>query len=274
MDCRRRASSISLLSRHLSLLLVTSILTANSCSASRKISVPSSDQNEKVTLALYYETLCPYCSNFIVNYLTRLFDTGLISVVDLKLVPYGNAKIRSNNTITCQHGPWECLLNTIESCAIHVWPGLNEHFPFIYCIETLVYEGNYTQWESCFEKLGLDQTPITNCYNSGCGKELELQYAEETDNLKPPHKFVPWVTVDGEPLGDDYRNFISYICKAYKSTKVPGACSSLSFKTNPKEKENSILPVCCTEETKNSILSQMRSVIASWIRQVYMAAYV
>jgi interferon gamma-inducible protein 30 len=57
----------------------------------------------KVPLALYYESLCPYCSRFIVNHLAGIFDDGLIDIVDLLLVPYGNAHVRGeNNTINCQ----------------------------------------------------------------------------------------------------------------------------------------------------------------------------
>jgi interferon gamma-inducible protein 30 len=57
----------------------------------------------KVPLALYYESLCPYCSRFIVNHLAGIFKNGLIDAVDLLLVPYGNAHVRgANNTISCQ----------------------------------------------------------------------------------------------------------------------------------------------------------------------------
>ena len=48
----------------------------------------------------------------------------------------------------------------------------NKHFSFIYCVETLVYERKYPEWETCFDKLGLDPTPITECYSSGYGNEV------------------------------------------------------------------------------------------------------
>ncbi|XP_010264556.1 PREDICTED: gamma-interferon-inducible lysosomal thiol reductase isoform X2 [Nelumbo nucifera] len=189
----RRLASLFLLSY---LFLFGSLFSY--CSAARV----SSSASGKVSLALYYETLCPYCSSFIVKHLANVFEKGLIKIVDLKLVPYGNAKVGSNNTITCQHGSYECLLNTVEACAINVWPDL-----------------------------------------------LELRYAAETDALQPPHKYVPWVVVDGQPLYEDYENYITYVCKAYKGSAVPKACLARSHEIIVMGKEDPAPRVCEAEDT-------------------------
>ena len=60
------------------------------------------DDSHKVKLSLYYEALCPFCTNFIVNNLAKIFENGLISVVDLRLVPWGNAFVKDKNTWVCQ----------------------------------------------------------------------------------------------------------------------------------------------------------------------------
>ncbi|KAM3373937.1 gamma-interferon-responsive lysosomal thiol protein [Capsicum galapagoense] len=203
-------------------------LSSNYCCESCTVRV--SGEVEKVKLDIYYETLCPSSAKFIVDNLPKLFDSGLIHVTQLKLFPYGNADV-FNGTIYCQHGKLECLLNTVQACAIDVWTDLNKYLPFINCmenvvLESFVYRRQYPQWKTCYEKLKLDSTPVTDCLKSARGKELELFYAAETEALQPPHTYVPWVVVDGQPLYEDYENFISYICKAYKGTAEVPACST------------------------------------------------
>lgn len=181
---------------------------------------------ETVSVELYYESLCPYSANFIVNYLDKFFTNGLIDIVDLRLIPYGNARIGANDTISCQHGPYECVLNTVEACAINAWPDLIQHFPFINCIEKLVLAHEPTAWDACYKNTSLNMKLVGDCYESGYGKKLELQYATETNSLQPPHQYVPWVLLNGQPLYEDYENVEEYICKAYKGT-LPEACGSL-----------------------------------------------
>ncbi|KAK6142020.1 hypothetical protein DH2020_016201 [Rehmannia glutinosa] len=227
--------------------------------------VPSISCN-KVSLGLYYESLCPYSASFIIDSLAMIFTDGLINIVDLNLVSWGNAKLYGNQTFKCQHGAYECLLNTVEACAIDVWPDVKDHFPFIYCVENLVYEHNYTYWETCFEKLDLDASPVTRCLNSERGTQLELGYAAETNALQPPHKYVPWVVVDGQPLYDDYRDFVSFICKAYKGTAKPSACTESSFGRTRKLKMN-LIDILYGEETSKSELFRALPAVFSWLKR-------
>lgn len=186
---------------------------------------PQVDDNV-VLLSLYYESLCPYCANFIVNQLVKVFQTDLRSIVKLRLVPWGNTQITPNHTWICQHGPSECKLNMVEACAIYVWPDPGTHYRFIYCIEQLRLNNKENGWQSCFPTLGLPSTPVMNCLSTGLAVKLEQRYADETARLNPPHRFVPWVLVNNLPLQEDYQNFVSYICKAYKGTSTPQACKS------------------------------------------------
>uniref|UniRef100_A0A0D9VSY6 Gamma-interferon-inducible lysosomal thiol reductase n=1 Tax=Leersia perrieri TaxID=77586 RepID=A0A0D9VSY6_9ORYZ len=194
--------------------------------ASATVDVAEVEINDgRVDVALYYESLCPYSAKFVVDNLAKVFKDGLLSSINLSLVPYGNARVRDGK-ISCQHGSQECFLNTVEACAIDAWPDLRVHFRFIYCVEELVVNHKQQEWESCFAKLNLDPKPVTDCYKSERGHQLSLKYGRQTDALQPPHKYVPWVVVDGQPLYEDYENFESYICKAYKG-QPPKVCKGL-----------------------------------------------
>lgn len=248
------------------ILVALCLLNANYCCQSCGVRV--SGKEEKVKLDIYYETLCPSSAKFIVENLPKLFDSGLIHVTHLKLFPYGNANV-FNGTIYCQHGQLECLLNTVQACAIDVWPNLNEYFPFVNCmenvvLESFVYKRTYPQWEKCFEKLKLEPKPVTDCLKSARGKELEFLYANETIALQPPQTYVPWVVVDGKPLYEDYENFISYICKAYKGNAAVPACNG---SVNVIQKDTKIKPFGFTKRS-NSKLSTISLAISSWMKKL------
>ncbi|CAD5327733.1 unnamed protein product [Arabidopsis thaliana] len=178
-------------------------------------------ESDKVKLNLYYESLCPSCQNFIVHHLGKIFNTDLHTITDLKLIPFGNAHVSDDLTVTCQHGEEECKLNALEACAIRTWPNQRLHYKFIRCVET-----NTNAWESCVKKYGGEKA-INDCYNGDLSKELILGYANQTLSLKPEHKYVPWMTLNGEPLYENIGDFVDLVCKAYKGKgALPKLCYS------------------------------------------------
>lgn len=86
--------------------------------------------------------------------------------------------------------------------------------------------------------------------------QLLQKYADETGHLNPPHRFVPWLVVNNQPLQEvvlsnflaflisfflslndiwlflmqDYKNYATYVCKAFKGSGAPQACKSLVHK--------------------------------------------
>ncbi|VFQ96448.1 unnamed protein product [Cuscuta campestris] len=208
------------------------------------------DDGERVSVSLYYESLCPYCANFIVHKLVRLFTTDIGSIVNLRLIPWGNTQTTTNNAAwICQHGSDECLLNLVEACAISSWNNMEVQFRLVYCIERLHLENRHSEWESCFSGTGLSEAPVRDCLSNGVGTFLEEAYGAETANLNPTHRFVPWLVVNNQPLQEDYENFESYICRAYMGSRTPEACKqSLSSAVNMVKKTSSTPPRVCVRE--------------------------
>ncbi|CAI0474819.1 unnamed protein product [Linum tenue] len=193
---------------------------------SNQSSFAPSDQ--KVNLSVYYESLCPACAQFIVQNLLTIFNNGLIDIVNLRLIPWGNARfIGMNNTIICQNGHEECQLNTVQACSIDILHDVDKSYALISCMELFVIEGKHNSWHECFESLGLSDQRIVDCYNSANGTKLDVLLSQETSSLVPPPTFVPWIVVNKLSIGKDYGNFTVYVCNEYKGQPAPAACNSL-----------------------------------------------
>lgn len=71
---------------------------------------------------------------------------------------------------------------------------------------------------------------------SGAGErgiELEEAARARTAALRPPHKYVPWVVVNGIPLYDDFDSVARYVCAAFAGSRcaVAHATAVLQSKT-------------------------------------------
>ena len=132
---------------------------------------------------------------------------------------------RVQGGVRCQHGPAECRLDRVINCATHLNPGQDRWLPFVTCLEAAEggAEGMEGAVEGCAAKAGLDAAAIRGCAEGRQGDALERAAAEETAALRPPHRWVPWVVVDGIPLGEDLDSLWRYICVAYAGQR-PAAC--------------------------------------------------
>lgn len=68
--------------------------------------------------------------------------------------------------------------------------------------------------DACAEQSGFDAATLTTCAEGEAGAALERVAGEETEALSPKHTFVPWIVVNGVPLGSDFENLDRYVCAA------------------------------------------------------------
>jgi len=181
-----------------------------------------------VKVTLYYESLCPDCKNiFKYQIFPAYAKLASTQILDLQLVPYGNAKVfryGEKFVFNCQHGAAECLGNKIETCAVKYTPE-KALIPFVYCLE--YYGPTVSNGQYCSNVHQLSWKPINNCINGPEGDELMFKMAEKTQALSPPHTFVPWFTVNGvhnEEIQQGLESdMLAFVCKMYAGAK-PKEC--------------------------------------------------
>ncbi|KAM9329085.1 gamma-interferon-inducible lysosomal thiol reductase [Gastrophryne carolinensis] len=183
-----------------------------------------------VQVVLYYESLCGGCRNFL---LFQLYPTWLMlrEIMNITLVPYGNAQEKQGTgkwEFSCQHGPEECLGNTMEACLIHLLENVDNYFPVIACMEM---SSNVTKaLKPCLDVLqeDLPLKTVLDCVNGDLGNKLMHYNAQQTQALQPPHSYVPWLVINGkhdETLQTRAQNaMFKLTCDLYKGPK-PEACS-------------------------------------------------
>ena len=59
-------------------------------------------------------------------------------------------------------------------------------------------EQDYDVAARCANQTGLQWTKIQSCATGKLGHELSLKNYNVTASLEPPHKYTPWITINGK----------------------------------------------------------------------------
>lgn len=197
--------------------------------------------DEKVKVELYYESQCPGCRALVTNSFSQAFQTeGFLDMAEVEFVPFGNAKETKNADGTyefeCQHGPSECIYNTIEACALAKIDDPLLAFRYIDCIERSDESRDpeqdfYKVAITCCELTNLPENTVSQMEECAMGLEgiqLEHEAATKTEALDPPHAYVPYVVVNGEyddKVQDAIMNSLfNYVCDAYLGSNKSPSC--------------------------------------------------
>merc|ERR1712013_497902 len=102
------------------LMLTVSAVSARSALMQQSYNEYAAQASTRLGVTLYYESYCPFCQNFWVEQLAPTYECTS-KMIDLRLVPYGNAKHSGNPPykFTCQHGEQECAGDLFESALLN-----------------------------------------------------------------------------------------------------------------------------------------------------------
>ena len=175
-------------------------------------------QQPKVVVQAYTESLCIDCKNFIDRQLVHTYKDLGKEIIDLQIVPFGNADIDElSQTVSCQHGDAECDANSWEQCAVDKYHP-EDYIVFFGCLETSLPMGSRSEkfdedyFHACADLSFLEFDYLKGCHDNPMQAwSLQTKYAK----LTPEHDHVPWVLVDGQHFDEETQDLENEICKAF-----------------------------------------------------------
>ncbi|XP_037503450.1 gamma-interferon-inducible lysosomal thiol reductase [Rhipicephalus sanguineus] len=150
-----------------------------------------------VNITLYYEGLCSGCHFFILDQLHPTY-VKLQDNLNVDILPFGNAKIKVvNGTVTfdCQHGPDECYINEVQTCAVKYVHPTRKLLDFVACM--LSQDKPTEAGKPCAEKVGTDWGVLDRCSSGPEGTQLMYEMGKRTRDHMPRIEYVPWIEVNG-----------------------------------------------------------------------------
>lgn len=194
------------------------------------------NNSSKVTLGVYFEALCPDSRRFIHDQLLPNFER-LEPVMQVKLVPFGKARVLGNNKMMCQHGQAECRGNRLMACVMKRAANASDDgdnydynspasLPVVRTIGCLFYQQTRDSLQECVAKnlAHVNVSQVEECAASDESYLMMERFERETGN-RPA--YVPELRLDNkqsaEIQSDCEDDLVSCICRHHDATASPGS---------------------------------------------------
>jgi interferon gamma-inducible protein 30 len=178
---------------------------------------------KRVHVLAAVESLCPDCKRYMNDQLYPTFELLGPKVMDLQVVPFGNAAIDAKSkTVDCQHGPAECDANSYGQCAASLYPHPERYLPYLRCLDDELEMGHHDEpfpaklFAGCARDSALDFATIKACHDDRAQAwKLQKEAAAATPKK---HTYVPWIEIDGNHSTDETRDsLLDAVCRAYQA---------------------------------------------------------
>ncbi|KAG6461510.1 GILT-like protein 1 isoform X2 [Manduca sexta] len=185
--------------------------------------------DNKVKIAVYYESLCPDSKKFITTQLAPVWRDfrGLVKV---KMVPYGKSthdKINGNWSFICHHGPDECYGNKIQACVLKDRSLLDtEKMEIVICL--MGQASPDKSIDTCLNVVNKasESSKLKRCASGEQGDNLLASYGDKTDSVMRPLGFVPTIIINekfNQSIQDEaFNNLKEVVCRV--SPSKPSVC--------------------------------------------------
>ena len=114
--------------------------------------------------------------------------------------------------------------DTLEACAVALYPDFRVHMPFVYCFEGKQHSSS-ARAEGCAQQAGLDYSKLQACASGPQGAKLDAANAKLTADFGSSRLGTPWVVVNGKAL-EDPDTLLKSVCSAY-SGALPAGCKGV-----------------------------------------------
>ncbi|CAG9789749.1 unnamed protein product [Diatraea saccharalis] len=185
--------------------------------------------DDRVKIAVYYESLCPDSKKFITEQLAPVWHE-LRGAIKVKLVPYGKSTHSQGEdkwNIMCHHGPDECHGNKVQACILRNHSLLDtDKMALIICLMGQAQPDKAL--DTCLAQVKKESVTerLKHCSDGPEGDAILANNGDKTARVQRPLAFVPTIIInekfDQANQDEALTNLKAVVCR--NAVTKPASC--------------------------------------------------